>query len=488
MATAMATEVQKSGIEVVGDMAAWGTHFCLFYETKEDLLSTLISYCKAGLESDECCLWIVADPLTIEEATAALRSAVPDLDRYLANSSLELVLARDWFLQGGTFDGQRVTNAWYEKLASVSARGCAGVRVTGDTTWLTKKDWGHFCAYEDGLNEVITNKRLAVLCTYPLTPCGALQMLDVVRTHQFVIARRCGIWEIVETAELKRAKAEINRLNEELEQRVMDRTSQLMLASEALREAQMELAHANRVTMMGQMAASIVHEVNQPISAAVNDAHAALNWLESQPPDLAEVRQSLHDIIRDNNRASDVINGMRALIKKAPPRKDGLKINEAILGVIALTRVEVAKNRVSLQTQLEEGLPLIQGDRVQLQQVILNLIINAAEAMGDVTEGPRELMISTAEDPSNGVHVEMRDSGSGLKPEDLNRLFDPFYTTKPGGMGMGLSICRSIIEAHGGKIWATANVPRGAVFHFTLPVGESVDYPSSGSMAISSPN
>jgi C4-dicarboxylate-specific signal transduction histidine kinase len=488
MATAMATEVQKSGIDVVGDMAAWGTHFCLFYETKEDLLSTLISYCKAGLESDECCLWIVADPLTIEEATAALRSAVPDLDRYLANSSLELAPARDWFLQGGTFDGQRVTNAWYEKLASVSARGYTGVRVTGDTTWLTKKDWGHFCAYEDGLNEVITNKRLAVLCTYPLTPCGALQMLDVVRTHQFVIARRCGIWEIVESAELKRAKAEINLLNEELEQRVIDRTSQLMVASEALREAQMELSHANRVTMMGQMAASIVHEVNQPISAAVNNAHAALNWLESQPPDLAEVRQSLDDIIRDNNRASDVINRIRALVKKAPPRKVGLKINDVILDVIALTRVEVAKNRVSLQTQLKEGLPLIQGDRVQLQQVILNLIINAAEAMGDATEGPRELMISTAEDPSNSVHVEMRDSGSGLKPEGLNRLFDPFYTTKPGGMGMGLSICRSIIEAHGGKIWATANVPRGAVFHCTLPVGESVDYLSSGSMAISSPN
>jgi signal transduction histidine kinase len=141
-----------------------------------------------------------------------------------------------------------------------------------------------------------------------------------------------------------------------------------------------------------------------------------------------------------------------------------------------------------LQTQLKEGLPLIQGDRIQLQQVILNLIINAAEAMGDVTEGPRELIIGTAEDPSNGVHVEMRDSGSGLKPEGLNRLFDPFYTTKPGGMGMGLSICRSIIEAHGGKIWATANVPRGAVLHFTLPVGESVHYASSGSMAISSPN
>ena len=173
----MATEMRKTGIDVVGDMVAWGAHFCLFYETKEDLLDTLISYCKSGLESEEYCLWIVAEPLRIEEATDALKGAVPDLDRYLADSRLEIASARDWFLQGGTFDGRRVTGGWYEKLASVSARGYAGMRVTGDTTWLTNKDWGHFCDYEDGLNEVIGNQRLAVLCTYPLAACGAPQIL-----------------------------------------------------------------------------------------------------------------------------------------------------------------------------------------------------------------------------------------------------------------------------------------------------------------------
>ncbi len=467
----MATEMRKSGIDVVGDMVAWGTHFCLFYETKEDLLDTLISYCKTGLESEEFCLWIVAEPLTIEEATDALKDAVPDLDRYLADSSLEIASARDWFLRGGTFDGKRVTGDWYEKLASVSARGYAGVRVTGDTTWLTKKDWKHFCAYEDGLNEVLANKRLAVLCTYPLAPCGALEMLDVVRTHQFVLARRHGSWDIVETAGLKQAKAEIKLLNEELEQRVVERTSELMLASEALREAQTELAHVNRVTTMGELSASIAHEVMQPITAAVTNAHAALRWLGTQPPDLEEIRQALGRVVKEGDRATDVIGRIRALIKKAPPRKDGLEINEAILEVIALTHGEVVKNGVSVQTQLAEGLPRIQGDRVQLQQVILNLIINAVQAMSGVSEGSRELLIGTGKDASGGVLVTVQDSGPGLSPESSDRLFDAFYTTKPGGMGMGLTICRSVVEAHGGRIWAPRNAGPGATVQFALPVG-----------------
>jgi transcriptional regulator with GAF, ATPase, and Fis domain len=241
----MATEMRKTGIDIVGDMVAWGAHFCLFYETKEDLLDTLISYCKTGLESDEYCMWIVAMPLTIEEARDALKDTVPNLDRYLAESRLEIVSARDWFLPGGTFDGKRLTGAWHEKLARVSARGYPGMRVTGDTTWLTRKDWRHFCDYEDGLNEVIGNQRLAVLCTYPLAACGAPQILDVVRTHQFVLARRHGSWDVVETAALKRAKAEIKGLNEELERRVVERTNQLKQAFEEIKDLKDQLYKEN---------------------------------------------------------------------------------------------------------------------------------------------------------------------------------------------------------------------------------------------------
>jgi signal transduction histidine kinase len=216
------------------------------------------------------------------------------------------------------------------------------------------------------------------------------------------------------------------------------------------------------------MAASSAHEVNQPIAATVTNAQAALHWLVAQPPDLEETRQALSRIVKNGTRAGDVIGQIRALVKKMPPRRDQLDINESILEVVALTRSELLRNGVTLQTQLAKGLPLIYGDRVQLQQVILNLIINAVEAMSGVSEEVRELRISTEEDASNGVLVTVRDSGPGLDPASLDRLFDAFYTTKPGGMGMGLSICRSIVEAHEGRVWATANVPHGATFRFTL--------------------
>jgi hypothetical protein len=353
--TAMAPETRKTGIDVLGDMP-WGTHFCLFYETKRDLLDTLISYCKTGLESDEFCLWVVAEPLTVEEAINALKDAVPDLDRYLKDPSIEIVSARDWYLQGGTFDLKRVTGRWHEKLALASARGYAGVRVTGDTAWLEKKDWKDFCEYEEGLNEAVANQHLAVLCTYPLAACGAVEILDVVRTHQFALAKRHGSWDVIETAGHKQAKTEIKRLNEELEQRVVERTSQLMLASEALREAQTELAHVNRVTTMGQLVASIAHEISQPVAAAVTNAHAALRWLGTQPPDLEEARQGLAHIIKDGYRAGEIIDWIRGLIKKAPSRNDQLDINEAILDVIEVTRSEQLRNGVSPADRTRKGL------------------------------------------------------------------------------------------------------------------------------------
>jgi C4-dicarboxylate-specific signal transduction histidine kinase len=256
---------------------------------------------------------------------------------------------------------------------------------------------------------------------------------------------------VVDLTERKRAEAEAR----ESERRV--------------REMQMEVAHANRVATMGELTASIAHEVNQPIAATASNADAALRWLSARPPDLEEVRQALDRITKDAHRAGDVIGRIRDIIKKAPPRKDRVDINEAIREVIELTRGEAAKNGASVQTALGEGLPLVEGDRVQLQQVGLNLIVNAVQAMGAIQEGPRELSITTARAEPNGVLVAVKDSGPGVPPANLERLFTPFFTTKPGGLGMGLSICRSIIEAHGGRLWVTANLPRGAIFHFTVP-------------------
>jgi PAS domain S-box-containing protein len=242
-----------------------------------------------------------------------------------------------------------------------------------------------------------------------------------------------------------------------------------MLASEKLRDAQSQLAHVNRVATVGQLTASIAHEVNQPIGALVINAHAVLRMLSADPPDLNQARDALGDIVKDGRRASDVIGHIRALVKKTPAQAELIDINKVIIETLALARAEILRNGVSLATRLAKDLPPIQGDRVQLQQVIMNLVMNAVEAMSSVDGGGRELQIVTEKDQEDHISITVSDSGPLLKTESLDRFFDAFYSTKASGMGIGLSICRSIIEAHEGCIWAGANVPRGATLHVRLP-------------------
>ena len=220
--------------------------------------------------------------------------------------------------------------------------------------------------------------------------------------------------------------------------------------------------------MMGELSASLAHEIKQPIATARNNASAALNFLDKQLPDLGEVREALDCIVGDADRAAAIIDRIRDQIKKVPPQKHRFDLKEAINEVIVLARTAIAKNVISVDTHLTEGALSVEGDRVQLQQVLLNLILNAVEAMGSVEAGARELLISTEQDHT-GVLVAVRDSGPGIDATHLERVFEAFYTTKSSGVGMGLSICRSIIDAHGGRLWAEPNEPRGAVFQFTLP-------------------
>jgi len=236
-----------------------------------------------------------------------------------------------------------------------------------------------------------------------------------------------------------------------------------------VREAQVDLAHVDRVTTIGRLTASIAPEVTQPIAAIVTNAQAARHFLDRRPPDLDEVREALDCIVREAYRASDVIYRIRGLLKEAPPKREAVEINGAIRDVLELTRAEATRNAVTVRTQFAEPSPVVQADRVQLQQVILNLIINALEAMSSMREGARELLICTEKAESNGALVTVRDSGPGLDLKTVDRLFEAFYTTKVQGMGIGLAICRSIIDAHGGRLWARANMPCGASFQFNLP-------------------
>jgi PAS domain S-box-containing protein len=239
---------------------------------------------------------------------------------------------------------------------------------------------------------------------------------------------------------------------------------------ERLRALEADLAHMNRLSIMGELTASLAHEILHPIATARNNARAAMRFLDMSPPNMAEVREALACIVRDADRGKDIVDRIRAHIKKAPPRHDRFDINEAIGEVIEMVRAPIEKNRVSVRTRLAAGLTSVGGDRVQLQQVVLNLILNAIEAMGSVEERARMLSISTEQREHEGILVAVHDSGPGVDPEHFQRVFEPFYTTKNSGLGMGLSICRSIIDAHGGRLWAETDEPRGAVFQFTLPM------------------
>jgi PAS domain S-box-containing protein len=240
---------------------------------------------------------------------------------------------------------------------------------------------------------------------------------------------------------------------------------------ERLRQLEADLAHVNRLSMMGELAASLAHEILHPIATSRNNARAGMRFLERNPPDLAEVKEALSCIVRDADRARDIVGRMRDHIKKAPPRREAFDINEAIHEVIATVRSAIDQNRVSVRTRLMGGLAPVHGDRVQVQQVVLNLVLNAVEAMSSIEKGARELSISAEEMQPGHVLIAVQDSGPGIDPEHLEQVFAPFYTTKTTGIGMGLSICRSIIAAHGGRLWAEANRPRGAIFRLTLPTG-----------------
>jgi PAS domain S-box-containing protein len=243
----------------------------------------------------------------------------------------------------------------------------------------------------------------------------------------------------------------------------------LRASEQRLLGAQMELAHVNRVSTIGQLVASIAHEVSQPLAAVIANAQACLRWLDRETPDLDAARRSVEWVIDDSNRASDVIQRVRALAKKTSVEKAPLDINNVVREVIALVQRELIGHQVSLQTELAPALPMTLGDRVQLQQVIINLVMNGIEAMQPVTDRPRELVIRSRHDEPQEVLVSVTDCGGGISAENTDRLFNAFFTTKSSGMGMGLSICRSIVEAHGGRLWATANLPHGATFQFALP-------------------
>jgi C4-dicarboxylate-specific signal transduction histidine kinase len=327
---------------------------------------------------------------------------------------------------------------------------------------------------------------VAVLCLdyYFLPPIFSLELSDPLDIVALVVFLGTALLITRLMSQRKRAEEALQKLLGELELKVQQRTAELAKANdelrgeiaerqraeEALQKAQTELAHVTRVMTLGELTASIAHEVNQPLAAVVTNAQAGLRWLALETPRLDEARAAVERIARDGNRASAVIQRIRALAKKNPTLMVSLDINDVIREAVLLVQRDVSSHGASLRTELASALPAVLGDRIQLQQVVVNLVLNGVDAMATISGRPREIVIQSQPHETREVLVAVRDSGVGIDSESADRLFNAFFTTKPSGMGMGLSISRSIIMAHGGRLWASPNAEHGAAFQFTVPI------------------
>jgi signal transduction histidine kinase len=476
----MSETIRDTGIEPLGGMP-WGAHMCLFYETKQDGLDTVVPYLKAGLENRERCVWVVSDPLAEDDAKVELMRVIPDAEQRFQDRTIEILSGYDWYMKEGRSDANRIIAAWEDKTAAAIADGFEGLRISGNAFWMQTHQWHEFSQYEQEVGDSLAGWPMIALCTYWLETSRASDLIDVVRAHQFTVARRHGQWDMMETPELKQAKREILALKNGLERRVVERTQELAAANDrlkaenaererveaALGQAQSELAGAARLTSVSVLAGSIAHEINQPLTGLVTNSEAALRWLTNDPPDLKQVKAGLTRIARDANRAADVIKRIRALVTGKTDQV-AIDINGTIREVVILMRGFLRQLRADIQLEVAPDLPFVVGDRLQLQQAIMNLVMNGAEAMAE-TEGRRRINIRTSVYDGGGVLVAVEDRGPGLSPEAAEHIFDPFVTTKPDGMGLGLSIARTVIEAHGGSLSASPAPSGGTVFQFTIP-------------------
>jgi hypothetical protein len=434
-------------LPVAGDKALldlpWGSHVCQFYERKDDLVKMLVPYFKQGLERNEACAWMV-DDLTVEEARKALEAAVPDLKRFMDAGQMQIRHYTELYTNadGTVKPADQLSEDFVGMGSTVKANGFEGLRASGSVSWVKDAEsMSRFMDYEAQVNLAIQNSNMMAVCTYPAEAAATCQCGDLIHNHGKIFVKR-GEWVHDKSKDAKKIEE--------------------VFASLAIK------SHAANVAQMNRIAASIAHEVKQPLAAIVTNANAALRWLSRDNPDIAEARTALTEIVNDGLRADDVIKGIRAMFKKDTAEHRSVNINGLIASVLTTLRIDLEKNGVMVQAQLSDRLPDVIASSVQLQQVILNLMTNAIDAMHSVQ--PRVLLVKSELNEPDGVHVSIEDSGAGIDPSNLDRVFKPLFTTKASGMGLGLSICHSIIEGHHGRIWATPAIGHsGSIFQFVVP-------------------
>jgi C4-dicarboxylate-specific signal transduction histidine kinase len=432
----LTADLTKYGVPGI-DKVPFGIHVCHFYRGREDLVDALVPYFAAGLHNNERCVWVT--PFSTEEAASALGRELTGIDAMVDRGQMQIFDAKTWHTRTQGMDESAIVQFWLQEEQNALTKGYQGLRSAVNTSSLYVEDWDTLMNYEGAVSESIRDRRILMLCSYDAQKCQATSVLEAVRTHQHALDRRDVNWEI-----------------------------DSVIREEALRAMRARLEHATQLATVAELSAAIAHEVNQPLAAVVTNASACLRWLSAEPPNLERARLTSERMLRDANAASEVINGVRALFKQSTPATSPVKLNEVIEEVFQLMLAEASGGGVTIETNLERDLPRTLADRVQMQQVIVNLVRNGIEAMEGMIDVPKLLSIRARREGGQHVRVEVCDRGRGL--QDPENAFKPFFTTKKSGMGMGLAICRSIVEAHRGHLWAMQNEGWGATFCFTLPI------------------
>lgn len=558
----MTVELRKTGIDVIGDVP-WATHFCQFYETREDLVDLLVPYFRAGLENNEFCMWVTAAPLNEKEARDAISEAMPDFARYLDRGQMEILPHDEWYLKDGVFDLRRVLDGWVEKLNQALARGYSGLRVTGNTAWLEKNGWRDFTEYEAEINNVIGKYRMLALCTYWLHRCGAAEVIDVVRNHQFALLKRQGRWELIESAIYKQTKealaaseerfrsiyeespigielfdpqgtlVTVNKacldifgasdademrgyrlftdpnMSEEVRERLRNgetaryeatvdfektrqrgayRTSRegvrhfdvsvTPLGAKGVKGGGGYLVHTQDITerkqveqLKDEFIGLVSHELRSPLTVILGALNTALTEEARLTPE--ESRGLLQDAAWEAESLSHILGNLLEL-SRAQAHRLFLSLEPLSVRDVARNAVERVRRQSSTHrfvVSVPPGLPAVHADPVRLDRILYNLLTNAIKYS---PEGGKIRVFARRD--SDYLVVGVGDQGVGISKDDQARLFAPFQRLEAGrlgnvkGIGLGLLVCRRLVEAHGGRIWVESEEGKGSTFFFTLPL------------------
>ncbi|KFE66227.1 MEDS domain-containing protein [Hyalangium minutum] len=457
-----------SGIPAIGDIP-WGSHFCNFYATAEDLTDSLVPYFKAGLEHNEHCLWVTSEPLGVEDSKAALRTAVPRLEEYLREGRIDIVDHREWYLRGGSKLAEEVLQGWMDRKGQALARGFSGLRISGNTAWLEAKDWKDFTDYETRVNETFRQHEILAMCSYCLHRCEPMGILDVVRNHQFAVARREGTWEVLESASLKLAKEELCRLNEELERRVVERTAALEAALQERAHAEQEALAAVRIR--DEFLSMASHELKTPLTSLQLQLGLLKSGVMASGDGVArKLSPKLQTLERQVTRLNALNNSLLD-VTALSTGKLRLELQPVELGALvreAVERLEPDFARAGCEVRLEL-VEELQGrwDPMRLEQIVVNLLTNAIKyGLGK----PVHIQVQRR---GESAVLAVRDQGIGISSEAQERLFRKFERAVPsqhyGGLGLGLYISRTLVEAMQGAIQVDSQPGHGAIFTVTLP-------------------